>query len=104
MFTVENDEYELRYNYQKIEALEKAYLNGASFMNRLIANEGAFPLSVLKGLYVLGLYNKSTETNVSGKKAEEVFHELLEKNGYAALSGAALLKVQEDMGFLFQEG
>lgn len=102
MFEVENETLELRFNMQKVKTLET--MQGISLMSEIGKTRGMLSLQLMEGLFSVGLYNKTQEQNVKGKKALEIFEGLLSSTGYGDLNAVIITKLQEDMGFLFQRG
>lgn len=100
MYEIGNEVLELRFNKQKIKNLESAL--GISLMSEISTRRGMLSLSTLEGMFAVGLYNVTTEQNVVGKKASEYFDKLIEDIGYVDLTSTAVVKLQKDMGFLFQ--
>lgn len=99
MFEVENEVLELRFNMQKVKTLENMY--GISIMAEISKNRGMMSFHLMEGLFSVALYNVTTEQNVKGKKAIDVFNSLMQETGYADLNAVILGKLQADMGFLF---
>lgn len=100
MFEVNGSTLDLRFNMKKIKTLENMYKT--SLMAELSQNQGLLSFHLLEGLFTLGLYDVTEEKAVNGKKAQDIFEELLESEGYADLNAAIVNKLQEDLGFLFR--
>lgn len=100
MFEVENDVLDLRFNIQKIKTIEA--MQGTSLMGEIRSSGGMLSLQLLEGLFAVGLYNTTEEQAVKGKKATEIFNDLMQSEGYANIVAVTVGKLQEDMGFLFR--
>jgi hypothetical protein len=101
MFEIENDVLDLRFNMQKVKTLENMY--GISLMSELSRNRGLISFHLLEGLFSVGLYNQTQEISVKGKKALDIYESLMKEQGYSNLNAIVIGKLQEDLGFLFQE-
>lgn len=101
MFEVDGDNLELRFNMQKIKTLES--MHKISLMAELSHSRGMLSFHLMEGLFTVGLYNTTQETSVKGKKAQDIFNSLLEEQGYANMNAVIVGKLQEDLGFLFQQ-
>jgi len=100
MFEVDGEVLELRFNMQKIKTIETTYK--VSIMAELGNNNGLLSFHLLEGLFTVGLYNQTQQQAVNGKKAQDIFQALIEKEGYGNINAAVVTKLQEDLGFLFR--
>jgi len=104
LFTVEDQEYTLTFNRKKIQQVENGLK--VSIMAEIKNTGGAISLTLLQTLFTVGLAEISGEEGrnkqVHGKKAEEIYDEVLEANGYQDLSNVVLQKLYDDMGFMFR--
>lgn len=104
LFTAGDQEYTLTFNRKKIMQVENGLK--VSLMAEIKKSEGAISLTLLQTLFTIGLAEISGEEGrnkqVHGKKAEEIYNEVLEANGYQDLSNVVLQKLYDDMGFMFR--
>lgn len=104
LFTVEEQEYTLTFNRKKVQQVENGLK--VSLMAEIKNTGGAISLTLLQTLFTVGLAELSSEEGknkqVHGKKAEEIYDEVLSANGYQDLSNVVLQKLYDDMGFLFR--
>lgn len=104
LFTVKDKEYTLKFNRKKIQQVESGLK--ISLMAEIQSTAGALSLTLLQTLFTVGLAEQTDEEGkykqVHGKKAEEIYDDVLDTNGYQDLSAVVLQKVYDDMGFLFR--
>lgn len=104
LFTVGDTGYTLRFNQKKIQQVEAGLK--ISLMSEIQNTSGALSLTVLQTLFTVGLAETSDEDGkykqVHGKKAEDIYNQILENNGYQDVSAVVLQKLYDDMGFLFR--
>lgn len=104
LFTADDQEYTLSFNRKKIQQVENGLK--VSVMAEIKKNEGAISLTLLQTLFTIGLAEVSGEEGrnkqVHGKKAEEIYDDVLQANGYQDLSNVVLQKLYDDMGFMFR--
>lgn len=100
MFEVEGDTLELRFNMQKVKTIEA--MQKISLMSELSQSRGLLSFHLLEALFVNGLFNKTQEKNVAGKKAQEIYNDILGQEGYGNLNAIVIGKLEEDLGFLFR--
>lgn len=104
LFTADDQEYTLSFNRKKIQQVENGLK--VSVMAEIKKTEGAISLTLLQTLFTIGLAEVSGEEGrnkqVHGKKAEEIYNDVLVANGYQDLSNVVLQKLYDDMGFMFR--
>lgn len=100
MFEVNGVEYDLKFNVRKQDEIEK--VADVSIMAEFNKTSGLLSLNLLRTMFTAGLVEAETGKPVKGKKALDLFDEVLENNGYQGTVNATLNKFTEDMGFLFR--
>lgn len=100
LFEVDGQFYTLKFNMQKVKMIEK--MLGISFVAEIANSNGLLSFSMLEALFAVGLYDVQDEKAVKGKKATDIFNNLLEGVGYSDIMEITVGKIEEDLGFLFQ--
>lgn len=100
LFEVDGQFYTLKLNMQKVKTIER--MLGVSFVAEIANSNGMLSFSMLEALFAVGLYDTQDEKAVKGKKATDIYEQLLKDVGYSDVMQVVVGKVEEDLGFLFQ--
>jgi len=100
LFEVDGQFYTLKFNMQKVKMIEK--MLGISFVAEIANSNGMLSFSMLEALFAVGLYDAQDEKAVKGKKATDIYEQLLKDVGYGDVMQVVVGKIEEDLGFLFQ--
>lgn|SRR5690625_668053 len=98
LFELDGSFYTLKFNMNKIKTVERGL--GISFMVEM--QRGALSFLLLEALFAVGLYDTVDEKAVKGKKATEIYEQLLKDVGLSDVMTVTYAKLEEDLGFLFQ--
>lgn len=97
-FTVNNKDYEIRFNIARIEMYENSH---RPILATFSQNGGMFSLSELIGLVGVGL--KEVGGNfVNPKQGQDMARELIEKEGYMPMMEEMAVALERDAGFFFK--
>lgn len=99
LFELDGNFYTLKFNMKKIQMVEKGL--GVSFMVEM--QRGTLSFLMMEALFSVGLYNTVDEKAVKGKKATDLYNQLLKDVGYSDVMAVLYAKLEEDLGFLFPE-
>lgn len=100
LFELEGQFYTLKFNFQKVKIIEK--MLGVSFVAEISNSNGMLSFNMLEALFAVGLYDVQDEKAVKGKKATDIYEQLLNDVGYNDVMQVVVGKIEEDLGFLFQ--
>ena len=98
MIEYNGNKYNYKFTLPRVEKIEKAI--GKPILSLLIENKGVISLENLKVLHENGL--RTEDDNFVGEKiAKEMFEEVLNQKGYAALLEELAEALQRDCPFFF---
>lgn len=101
LFELNGNYYTLKINMNKVEQIEATL--GISFMSEIIKSNGILSIHLLRHIFAISLYDATEEKAVKGRKAQDIFEQLMKDVGYADVSAITVGKIQEDLAFLFPE-
>jgi len=100
LFEVGDGVYTLKFNMTKVKQVER--MLNISFVAEIAQSSGMLSFSLLEALFSVGLYDTKDEKAVKGKKAQEIYEQLLEDLGYTEIMQVVVGKIEDDLGFLFR--
>jgi len=102
MFEVEGIEYELKFNMNRIELIEKAL--GTSVMAIATTQNAMLSIGQIKTFLAYGTKESGDDKFLKAKPAMDMAEKLLEANGYTPVVNLILTQLEEDCPFFFQAG
>ena len=99
-FEVNGKTYEIAYNIKRVELYENT---NPPVMETFARNNGIFTIGQLKAVIGYGLRLEGGQW-VSPAQGMQMAENLIEANGYPAMTVAVIDAMQRDCGFFFMEG
>ena len=100
MITIDDKNYELKYNIQRIGLIEAA--TGTSVMATMQKNGGMLSINEYELYFAYALKEEGSELFVTPKKGMELAEKHLLEKGYAEAVAYVLEAIQRDCPFFFQ--
>lgn len=103
MFTINEKEYELKFNISRCKLIEKSI--GKSVVAALaLGNDYQMSLADIDAMFRFGLKEAGADVFVMPKQASEICEQYMEENGYTKTVALLIKQMVSDMGFLFRQG
>lgn len=102
MFTINEKEYELKFNLKRIDLIERVI--GKPLFGVFIQSKGALTIGEIEAIFSYALKEVGSDTFVSAKEGTKYAEVLLETDGLPVVTAAIIEKLQKDCPFFFQAG
>ena len=101
MFTVNEKNYELKFNLKRVSNIEKA-LGGESVAHAMLSNDGMMSVTAILVFFAYGVIEVGSDAVVMPKVGQEIAEAYLSEYGYASAVKEIQEAVKRDLGFLFR--
>lgn len=100
MFEYNGKEYELKFNLERLKLIESAIKT--SMIAEIVRTNGALPIAEIEICFSYSLKEVGSDFFVPKKEAVEIAQKLMEEKGYTEVNNLIVVKMSQDMPFLFR--